>query len=62
MNVIDLAAARERLTQTPPPHPILEALDVLALALVEHGHRWTDRENQLYETAAAYITRTGSGS
>lgn len=64
MSVIDLAAARARLNQTSPPHPIAEALDALALALVAHDHDWTEREHQLYETAIAYVTsfRTGSGS
>lgn len=54
-DVIDLAAARERLSAAPPPHPILEALDTLGLALADHGHTWTDREVSLYETAVAYV-------
>lgn len=29
----------------------IEALDTLALALVDHGHTWTDEERQLYEAA-----------
>jgi hypothetical protein len=32
---------------------ITEALDALGLALAEHGHVWTDRERQLYESAVA---------
>ena len=30
---------------------ILDALDVLALALATHGHKWTDDERALYEEA-----------
>lgn len=29
----------------------MEALDALALALVDHGHVWTDNERRLYEDA-----------
>jgi hypothetical protein len=32
---------------------IPSALDSLGLALGGHGHKWTDRERQLYETAVA---------
>lgn len=32
---------------------IVEALDVLGLALVEHGHEWTERERQPYDLAVA---------
>lgn len=32
---------------------IVEALDALGLALVEHGHEWTERERQLYDLAVA---------
>ena len=56
-NVISLEARRR--TDT-PPHPLLEALDALALALVEHDHTWTDRERQLYETATSYLGCRGS--
>ncbi len=49
--------------QPAPPHPIIEALDVLALALADHGHVWTDREKSLYETAVNYLGGyTGTGS
>lgn len=54
--VIDfLQAARLRKNNTKPPHPILAALDELALALANHGHRWTERQHDLYETAVAYM-------
>jgi hypothetical protein len=49
-NVIDLAAVRARLQQA-PVDPVLEALDALAVALVGHGHVWTDHERALYEAA-----------
>lgn len=32
-----------------------KALDALGLALVEHGHCWTDRERQLYERARSAV-------
>jgi hypothetical protein len=55
-NVIDLDAIRSRRqSSTETPNPILEALDVLALALADHGHVWTDRERTLYETAVTYL-------
>ena len=53
-DIIDFRAvieAREKEGQ----HPILTALDALALALVDHGHTWTDQERLLYETAVSYI-------
>lgn len=59
--VIDLKAARERRENDAAKHPILEALDSLALALVEHGHTWTDREYDLYETAVGYILNENGG-
>jgi hypothetical protein len=62
MSVIDLNAERERREQAEPPHPILEALDALAVALTNHGHLWTDRERQLYETAVAYVSGARTGS
>lgn len=65
MTVIDLAAARQRLArQEAPPHPILEALDALAIALAAHDHDWTEREHQLYVSAVAYVSgsHTDSGS
>jgi len=34
--------------------PILNALDTLALALVEHGHIWTNEERSLYESAISF--------
>lgn len=37
------------------PHPILEALDTLAVALTDHGHEWTTKEKKLYEVAVSYI-------
>ena len=59
-NVIDLDAIRSRRqSSTETPHPILEALDVLALALADHGHVWTDRERSLYETAVSYVSNGG---
>ena len=59
MNVIPF---RMRQKPEPPPHPILDALDALALALTDHGHEWTERERSLYETATSYVGCTGSGS
>lgn len=53
--VIDLAAARDRLAEKQAmSHPILAALDALALALADHSHSWTERERLLYETAVTY--------
>jgi hypothetical protein len=30
---------------------ILDALDALAMALLEHDHAWTQKERELYEKA-----------
>ncbi len=60
-NVIDLVAARGRLSE-PTPHPIVQALDALALALTDHGHQWSDHEVSLYETAISYCGYRDSGS
>lgn len=57
-SVVDLNEARERLERSPPQHPILEALDVLAVALADHGHTWTDREVDLYENAVRLMGGT----
>ena len=38
---------------------IVDALDTLGLALVEHGHVWTARQRQLYERAIS-LSRKGS--
>lgn len=53
-NVIDINEIKARMKSV-PPNPLLDALDALALALVEHGHVWTDRERSLYETAFDYL-------
>jgi hypothetical protein len=53
--VIDLADRRPRARS----HPIVDALDALAVALADHGHKWTDRERGLYETAISYCGCTG---
>lgn len=47
----------DRVPKEPPKHPILDALDTLALALTDHGHQWSDEEVAKYETAVAYLTR-----
>lgn len=52
-DVIDFDAARRRAGK--PAHPIVEALDALALALADHDHHWSDRERSLYETAIDYF-------
>jgi len=55
-NIFDIAAARQRHEESKQAdHPILAALDALALALVDHGHTWTDKEHWLYETAVNYL-------
>lgn len=56
-DVIDFDAARERVNSPKSNYsnPILRALDVLGLALVEHEHQWTDEERNLYETAVEYL-------
>lgn len=61
--VIDFAASRQRASQADvSTHPILQALDALALALVDHHHVWTERERQLYETAVSYLCGGCTGS
>ena len=35
---------------------IIEALNVLALALTDHSHQWTAKERELYEKAIAILT------
>lgn len=35
---------------------IKEALDKLALALVDHNHQWTDDERKLYDEAMRMLT------
>lgn len=37
---------------------LLKALDVLGLALVEHGHTWKKEERRLYERAVSLLART----
>lgn len=59
--VIDLAAARARRDAAVPKHPILEALDTLAVALTDHHHVWSGREVALYETAVGYILNKNGG-
>lgn len=34
---------------------VADALDVLGLALVDHGHTWTSEERQAYERAIAAV-------
>lgn len=57
-DVISFDDARQRLAFVPgrPVSPILMALDALGVALADHGHTWTDRERNLYETAVEYLT------
>lgn len=38
----------------------LNALDVLALALLEHKHCWTPKQRSLYEKAVAELEGKGS--
>lgn len=52
--IIRLDDMRVRASEA-PPHPLVEALDALGLALVDHRHQWTDRERMLYETAMVYL-------
>lgn len=64
-DVIDFAAARNRLLSEAEPvasNPILEALELLALALADHDHVWTDREKNLYETAVNHLSGGCMGS
>ena len=35
---------------------IIEALNMLALALTDHKHQWTAEERRLYERAMAILT------
>lgn len=35
---------------------VIQALDALALALVDHKHQWTDKERRLYERAKSILT------
>ncbi|MCP3947348.1 hypothetical protein [Herbaspirillum sp.] len=60
-NVIQLDESKRR-ECVQPINPIVQALDALALALLDHGHEWTDRERLLYETAISYCGYTDSGS
>jgi hypothetical protein len=55
--VVSLAVEREKRQPRPDftGNVILDALDLLGLALVEHGHTWSDRERQLYEDAVAMV-------
>ena len=41
---------------------VTKALDLLALALVAHGHQWTSRERTAYELAVTSLSRRGFGS
>ncbi len=64
-DILEFKVARTRDPAEAPPHPILRALDSLSLALASHGHEWSDREHQLYETAVSYVRGggyKGSGS
>lgn len=57
-NIVDIAEARKRQKEpTQADHPILAALDALALALVDHDHTWTEKEHWLYETAVKYLSQ-----
>jgi hypothetical protein len=58
----DILAFEARRKNEPPPNPILEALDALALALTDYGNEWSDRERNLYETATAYLCHMGTDS
>lgn len=59
-DIIDLGDARARKAAGAPSQDvILDALDTLALALTEHGHKWTGREVALYELAVHARLRTG---
>lgn len=60
-NVVDFEKAKARGAK-PPEHPIVQALDALALALADHGHSWSEREVSLYETAISYCGCKDSGS
>lgn len=34
---------------------ILDALDMLAIALTEYNHQWTEEQHRLYEQAVAIL-------
>lgn len=38
---------------------IQDALDVLALALTDHNHRWSVKERKLYERATKEVKKIG---
>ena len=40
-------------------HQIINALDALACALAEHGHKWSIRERSLYSRAILLSSRKG---
>jgi len=50
----ELAALREQLPL------VLGALDSCAVALADHGHKWTDGERTIYEQAAEILLRESS--
>ncbi len=54
-NVIDFASARERMEAPEEVHVIQRVLDMLALALADHDHEWTEMQRWWYETATMYI-------
>ncbi len=35
---------------------VIKTLDILALALANQGHQWTEEERRLYERAIALLT------
>ena len=41
---------------------VIEALDVLGVALASHKHHWPNRERHLYERAITSLIRRDSGS
>lgn len=57
-NIVNFEEAKATASE-PPPHPIVQALDTLALALADHGHTWSDHEVSLYETAISYCVSKG---
>lgn len=58
-NVIDLDEARARREAAGPSHPVLDALDALALALAGHGHVWSAEERAQYEHAVELLRGGG---
>lgn len=36
---------------------ILDALDMLAIALTEYNHQWTEEQHRLYDQAVAILER-----